>query len=351
MAVHPAERRVASALQRQVEVRAYLRHRRDPPHERFRHDPGLKRAQPYPLDAGDLPDPLHQVDQNSARLKRVKTHGLRPRAVPGLSLSGASLFSAVLRLRAPFQPVGTDVDPGEHHLADSLVRHGPDLFEDLRGSSASDPAPCIRDDAVCTELIAPVLYFDKSACVAGIRELHILVCGAVRQVRHGPPAQRAALQPRSCVRAAYSRIRLVPFRLTEELLEKVRYLCLVIVADREINSAVRADPFGICLHVAAHRDHDRVRVPFFGFMDHLTALAVRNVGHRTSVDHIYVRLFLKRNGNIPVLFHFLAHNVQLIAVDFAAEIVKCYAIQSFSLSKFMDNNIDFFRTRTYYKST
>ena len=65
MAIHPAQRRVAPALQREVEVRTHFGHRRDPFDKRFCHDPWFKRAQADPLDTVDFPDPVHQIQQIS----------------------------------------------------------------------------------------------------------------------------------------------------------------------------------------------------------------------------------------------------------------------------------------------
>ena len=88
------------------------------------------------------------------------------------------------------------MDPREDHLPDPFPRNGLNLSEDLSGSSAPDPAPRVRNDAVCAELIAAVLDLYKSPGVARILELHILVFRPVGEIRHGPAFERASRKAR-----------------------------------------------------------------------------------------------------------------------------------------------------------
>ena len=320
VAVHAPERGIAAALQGQVKVRADLRHGRDPPDKRFRHDARLQGTEADPLDSGDFPDPVHEIQKKASGFD-----GVEPDRV---------------RLRVPLKAVGADMDPGEHDLPDALLcdlLHFPD---DFAGPSAPDPAPGIGDYAVGAELIAPVLDFDKGACVAGRFELHVLVFGPVREVGQGPSAQGA---PREIVAGGLSL-----FELQKELVEKLRDPGLVVVSDREVDGLVRPDPLRVRLHVAAHGDDHRVRIRLFGLVDHLAALPVRDIGDRAGVDHVHFRLLLKRNGNIAVLLHLLPHYVQFIIVYFASEVVKSYTFQSFSSLFFSPYDIDFSHARIYY---
>ena len=119
--------------------------------------------------------------------------------------------------------------------------------------------------------------------------------------------------------------------LCQKLVQKLRDPRLVIVADGQIDGGIGSDPLGIGLHIAAHRDDDRLGIALFGLVDHLAALSVGNVGDRTGVDHIDVRLFFKGHNTVAGFFHFLPHNVQFIAVHFASEVVKCSTFQIFFL--------------------
>ena len=296
VAVHPAQRRVAAALQGQMEVGAHFRHVRDPLDKLFCHDPGLQRAQADPLNARNFPDLLHEVQKEGAGLKRVKRHVIRP--------------------RVPLQTIGTDVDTGEDHLPDPFSCYCADFFQDLAGSPAADPSSRVRNNAVRAELIASVLYFDKGPGVARVLQLHVLVLRAVCQVRHRPAAECAA------VAAALT-------DALQELIQQLRDPGFVVIADRQIDGRIGPDPLGIGLHVASDCDDDRVGIAFFGLMDHLAALSVRDVGDRAGIDHVYVRLLFKGDDTVTGFLHFLTHYVQFIAVDFASEVVKCGTFQSF----------------------
>ena len=172
-----------------------------------------------------------------------------------------------------------------------------------------------------------------------VLQLHVLVFGAVRQVRHSPAVHRA---PAKALAGLFF------FDSPEKFLEQFRDLRLLVVSDRQVNGLVGSHALRVRLHVAAHCDDDCIRIQFFGLVDHLPALSVRDIGDCTGVDHIDVRLFFKGDGIVPEVLHFLPHNVQFIAVYFAAEVVKCYTFQYFPTFFFSLYNIDFSTARTYY---
>ena len=235
------------------------------------------------------------------------------------------------------------MDSGENNFTDAFLRDPCHFPDDLAGSSAPDPPPCIRNNTVGAELIAAILDFDKGPCVAGRLQLHVLVFGPVRQVGHGPASQSALREP-----VGFLLRRFIIPDLRKKFVEKFRDPGLIVVADRKINGFVRAHAVGVRLHIASHSDHYSPGISLFGLVDHLAALSVGDVGDRAGVDHVYVRFLFKRDGNIPVFLHFLPHYVQFVIIYFASEVVKCYTFQSFSSLFFSPYDIDFSHARIYY---
>ena len=248
------------------------------------------------------------------------------------------------------------MDAGQDHFPDSAGRQGPDLPADLLRAAGPDPAPGKGNDAVGAELVAAVLDLDIGPGVTGGGQLHVLIFRPLRQVRHGPAAQglvrngvknrvqngvqnrvqnevrnlglRVRFEKGVCLCLSI-RSRTALFSGPEEILQQFGDLSLAVVADGQVNGRVCPDPVPVRLHVAADGDHDRAGTALFGPVQHLPALAVGNIGNSTGVDHVYVRLPVKRDRLIALFFQQFFHDIQLVAVNFAAEIVVSSSFQIF----------------------
>ena len=128
------------------------------------------------------------------------------------------------------------MDSGQDHFTDSFRSHCLNLLEDLAGSPAPDPSSGIGNDAVRTELIAAVLYFDIGPCVAGVLELHILIVRPVRQVGHGPAAQGAPFKASAfCAMCFAGCALLISAYPCQELIQKFRDLRFLIITNGQID--------------------------------------------------------------------------------------------------------------------
>ena len=318
VAVHAAQGRVASALQGEMEVGADLVQGGELPDEALRHDPGLQRAHADPLQPPDGTEPAQERQEGFARPERVKPD----RAV-----------------RTEIEAVGAHMDPGQHDLPDAACDQVSHLLQDILRLPAADAAARVGDDAVAAELVAAVLDLDVGPGVSRVRQPHGFILRRRGQVlppgglalRHGLRLLRCPLSGSS--RAAGSALcpaghsLLPPGQIS---CQDVPDLRLAVVADHQIDRFVPLHPVRVGLHIAAHGDDHRVRVLLFGPVQHLAALAVRNVGHRAGVDHIDIRPLVKGDFEIALVPQDLAHDIQFIAVDLAAQVVKSGLFHHFS---------------------
>ena len=133
--VHPFQSSVASALKRQMKMRAYFRKRRNAFHKFLCDDPGFQRSQP------DSSDPFYIVDGTDQRQK--------------------IFFFLILKIHS----VGAEMDSCKNHLLVSLCRKCFHLVDDLIRPAAAHPSSGIGNNAVCAELVASVLNFDIGSYV------------------------------------------------------------------------------------------------------------------------------------------------------------------------------------------
>ena len=221
------------------------------------------------------------------------------------------------------------MDACQHHLPDPSLRQAFDLPQDLLRSAAPDPAPGKGNDAVGAELVAAVLDLDIGPGMAGGLQLHVLVLGTEGQILHGIPSQQLAqagdLLDRESFPLFFFSIPVIFFFLFIPGCQiPVQDLCdlpFLIVADGQIDGRVRQDFIFVRFHVAAHRDDQGVGVHLLCPVEHLTALAVSDIGHGAGIDHIKVRLPVEVYGLVAPLFQKLLHDIQFIAVDLASKVM------------------------------
>jgi hypothetical protein len=80
-------------------------------------------------------------------------------------------------------------------------------------------------------------------------------------------------------------------------------------------------------------------------VQHLAALAVRDIGHGAGIDNVNIRLVLERYFLKTFVTQNLAHDIQFITIHFAAKIMKSNSLfQMFiSCDKKRAKNISRFR--------
>ena len=117
-----------------------------------------------------------------------------------------------------------------------------------------------------------------------------------------------------------SAFRLLPLRLTFG--NQLQQILLTVISDHNIRSPIFLRLRSRRLHIAACRRHNSVRVLPPGPVDHLPGFPVCHIGDRTGIDHIEVRLFMKRHDLIPRLLQHLLHGLCLVRIHFTSQAVK-----------------------------
>ena len=294
MSVHAAEGLVASALQREMEMRAYFFQTGNGGNKVFRHDPGLQGAQADPLQSLHGVQFCQQTDQRISCAYRVKADGTA--------------------FRSQIQSVGTHMNPCQNDFADTVCHQSPDFTQDIALRPAADTAACKGNNTVAAELIASVLNLDVGAGMSGTCQIHIFKRRSAGEIF---PEGRLCLHSPGSLRPVF-----LPFPLCQKTGENLSDLRLFVVADHKIDGIVRLHSCGVCLHIASHCNDNRVRILFFCPVQHLTAFAVRDIGHGAGIDNVNIRLVLERYFLKTFVTQNLAHDIQFITIHFAAKIMK-----------------------------
>ena len=279
------------------------------------HDPGFQRTQADPFQAFHCIQLCKQAQQGIARPVRVKRDSSRQAVLPVPLL----LFTVCGKV----QPVGTHMDARQDDLTDTSRDQSPDLAQDLALRPAADTAARKGDDAVTAELVAAVLNLDIGTGMSGACQMHVLKRGRAGKVF-----------PEGWLGSLFSGRLLQTVSFLEEIHEDLSDLRLFVVADHEIDGIIRLHPGRVCLHITADCNHDGLRILFFGPVKHLTAFPVRDVGHSACIDHVNVRLLLEGHFLKPLVPQDLAHDIEFIAVYFAAQIVKSDSLLQMFVSRF-----------------
>ena len=95
-------------------------------------------------------------------------------------------------------------------------------------------------------------------------------------------------------------------------------ILLLVGSGYDIHALDAANLFGTDLCIAACHRHYRIRIKPLHLADVLPGLAIRQMGHRTGIDHINVREGIIRNDLAAFGCKLLLHGFCLVLVDFAA---------------------------------
>ena len=211
------------------------------------------------------------------------------------------------------------MNSGQNHFPDPVFNKPPDLPYDFTLRPAANAAAGKGDDAVAAELVASVLDLDIGTGMPGTGQMHIL---------KGRRAGEILPESRLCLPLLLGL--LLIFSPFKKICQDLSDLRLFVVSDDQVDRIVRVHPRRICLHITADRNDNCIRILLFGLVEHLAALSVRNICHGAGVHHINVRLFLKRHLLETLIPQDLAHNIQFVAVDLTAKIVKSNSILQIS---------------------
>ena len=166
--------------------------------------------------------------------------------------------------------------------------------------TASDTSSRIRNDAVRTKLIAPILDLDiRAGMLCCMSDLHLLIFFLMVDIKQ----------------------LFFYFMLSIVILVQNRdQVFLFIISNYDVHT--RVDIFSSCLHITACRHNYRIRVHFPCFMKHLPGFAVCNIGNCTCIDNIDICPFFKWHDLISILLQKLLHSLCLICIYFAAQIME-----------------------------
>ena len=209
-----------------MEMAAELGQLAQRPHKFFRDDPRFQGAQADPLDSRNAVNPFYESQKLSV--------------IPISALDRASLHM--------FHAIGAQVNARQNHFPAALGRQPFDFLFHIQGAAAPDPSSCIGDNAVAAELIASVL--NPYECPS----------------MFSPP-----FQPERFAGLFFSNI-FQPCGMSarpSEFLQNIRQLPLAVVPDQDIHARIRSQLLGCHLHIAAHRDHQGLRIFLFGPVKHL----------------------------------------------------------------------------------
>ena len=193
------------------------------------------------------------------------------------------------------------MDTGKNHLFASIACQRFYFLYDLFFSAAAYTTSRIGNDAVAAELITAILYFQIGSGVFHRffqRQFLILFCviDIDQRFLHGTA--------------------FIMFQNTDQIF-------FAVISDNNVDCRVFFQLSSCCLHITSGCHHDRMRIHFLCFVQHLSGLAVCHIRHRTGVDHINIRPRCKRHNLIPCFFQKLLHRLRLICIYLASQIVEC----------------------------
>ena len=149
-------------------------------------------------------------------------------------------------------------------------------------------------------MIAPVLYLNiGSGVLRGMGELHFLV------IKSGVNINDTRVIHCLIIKLPTGSVRQIGF----QYIYKVFF---AVIAHSQINAGITEHLFLTGLYVAAHSHYHSLRITLLGLMQHLPALAVRNIGHSAGIDNIYVCPLVKRHNLIALFFQFLTYYIHFV---------------------------------------
>ncbi len=271
------------------------------------HNTGFQRTQPYPFNPFYFVQFFNEAQQAFFFVCSLT----RPFPAP--------LFHQI-------HPIRTEMDPCQDDFPASCVCKSHGFLADRFRPAASDSSSDIGNNTIRTKLIASILDFQKSSCMLrAYPQSHLLIGHRTFRIQYGNPL----------------RLRM-PTAILPVLQKCFQYgdqLIFLMIADCQINALVLT---GILagLHIAAHCHHHGFPVLLSGFMQHLSALSVGNIGYRACIDNIDIRRFVKGHNFISLFLQHLPHYIQFISIYLASQIVQCHTFHSFPFHILSGLNLD-----------
>ena len=189
--------------------------------------------------------------------------------------------------------IRTQMDTGQHQFLKTIFCQSAGFQLYIFQFTASHPASGIWNNAITTELVASVLYFQKCTGMLGRmddRQFFIFLLCMIN-IQH-----------------TFLFCAMVSF-ISRQHIKKI---LLFIISDNNINGCIRFCLLRRCLDITACCHHDRTRIHFFRLMDHLSGFAIRDIRHRTGIDNIHIRPVMERYNFISCLFQHLLHCLCLV---------------------------------------
>ena len=266
--VHTLERFVAAGLHGQVELRTKARQRRRTAAEVLRDGSGLQTAQPQPQLRRGGAERLHQVDKALAVFEIVPPRG--------------------------------DFDAGQNDLPIARRRQFPGPFHRCLQRQGTNGAPGIGDDAVRTEVDAPILHLQHGA-------------GAALQ-----PSRRENLKAPAVKGSVHGFHGPAILQLQLQKIEKAH----PVAGSRDQVHVQLPHILRMSLGIASAHSHHCLRMFPPGAGKHLAGFLVADGGDRAGVDHIGIRAVGKGHDLVAPAAQFLFHGLGFVLIDFAAQRVN-----------------------------
>ena len=194
------------------------------------------------------------------------------------------------------------MDAGQDHL---LIARGcqlPHLGYNLIRSAAADASAGVWDNAVAAELVAAILNLQKGS-------------GMIRNLVDGKALILMSL-------ADFDHMAAVTL-IFEIFFQDRNQILLFIVSDDDIYCQIRLQLLCCRLDIAASRNHHGIRILLLSPVQHLSGLAVRDIGYGTGVDNVDIGLFVEGHDLVSGFFQKLLHGLRFIGIYLAAQIVQC----------------------------
>ena len=179
----------------------------------------------------------------------------------------------------------------QYHFPVTCRRHPPDFPQHILPETAAHPPSGVRNDTIAAKLVAAVLNLHIGPGVLRrLFKLHLLIFPGMAYIYDRAAVQRFAAHW------------FCPERLAFQIfLQNPDHVFLPVIPDGQVNAGVPKRFLLARLHIAAHGHHQRPGIQCSGPVQHLPALAVRNICHRAGVDNIDIGLFLKGDHIVPLL--------------------------------------------------
>ena len=209
------------------------------------------------------------------------------------------------------------MDTGQHNLLAAAPGEHAHFIQHIVHCPAPHPSTGKRNNTVCAELIAAILYLDIRPCACfRAANLEILIFFCMIDVN----------LVRECLCILFFPAVLLI------LSEHGEQLSFPVIAEHDVNRRILLGRAVRRLHVAAGRHDNCIRIHLACPVQHLSGFAVGDIRHRARIDHIDICPRLKWHNLIPCFLQQLPHGLCLICIYFTAQVMQGSLFSHFSAS-------------------